>query len=186
MANTHFRPLARILLQQVARPVFHRSAFLSSRSFSHSVCLRSNVTHLNNILEGGPAPPVSVKTVTPAGVQLDDGLLLPAACIFLEGKVFLWDVPQQFWEGWGKEHFEIFEATVPKPELLLLGTGKKVKMIPPALRLYLSRNGINVEVMDTWNACSTYNLLLEEGRRVAAALLPLEPRSWPREQALQL
>ncbi|OCH88326.1 DUF498-domain-containing protein [Obba rivulosa] len=185
MASTLIRPIVRTILRQTLRPLSPTTALLSARTFSSSSYLRSNVAHLSNILEGGPAPAVSVKTVTPAGIQLEDGLLLPGACIFLEGKVFLWDVPEQLWEGWGTEHFEIFEVTVPKPEILLLGTGKKVKMVPPPLRQYLSRNGINIEVMDTWNASSTYNLLLEEGRRVAAALLPVEPRSWARRQASQ-
>jgi NADH dehydrogenase [ubiquinone] 1 alpha subcomplex assembly factor 3 len=64
---------------------------------------------------------------------------------------------------------------------------------PPAIREYLREIGVHVDVMDTVgfisqlycnvthactlqkNACSTFNLLSEEGRRVAAALLPLRP-----------
>lgn len=132
------------------------------------------------MLEGGPAPAVQVKTITPDGIQLADGLVIASACIFLDGKVFLWDVPEKQWEGWDKKHFEIFEMVVPKPEILLLGTGKTVSFVPPALRQYLNQTGIQVDVMSTWNACSTYNLLTEEGRRVAAALLPLTARSWSR------
>lgn len=131
-----------------------------------------------NILADENPPPVQVKTITNDGIQLLDGLMIPSACIFLGGKVFLWDVPPTLWEGWGKEHFEIFEPVVPKPEILLLGTGKTISRTPPFLRKYLNQMGIQVDVMDTRNACATYNLLSEEGRRVAAALLPLLPRSW--------
>ncbi|PCH40989.1 hypothetical protein WOLCODRAFT_162717 [Wolfiporia cocos MD-104 SS10] len=133
---------------------------------------------LTNILEGGAAPAVQVKTITSEGIQLMDGLIIPSACIFLDGKVFLWDVPDTQWEGWDRKHFQIFDVVVPKPEILLLGTGRKVSFFPPALRQHLNGLGMQVDVMDTWNACSTYNLLTEEGRTVAAALLPLTPRSW--------
>jgi NADH dehydrogenase [ubiquinone] 1 alpha subcomplex assembly factor 3 len=77
-----------------------------------------------------------------------------------------------------QERFEIFEAIVPKPEILLLGTGRSVALPPPKLREYLNKIGVQLDIMDSWNACSTYNLLAEEGRRVAAALLPYTPHSW--------
>ena len=44
--------------------------------------------------------------------------------------------------------------------------------VAPALRAALKAHGIAVEAMDTGAACRTYNLLLAEDRRVAAALLP--------------
>jgi uncharacterized protein len=57
-------------------------------------------------------------------------------------------------------------------ELLLLGLGRRMAPIAPALRAALKAHGIAVEPMDTGAACRTYNLLLAEDRRVAAALLP--------------
>jgi uncharacterized protein len=57
-------------------------------------------------------------------------------------------------------------------ELLLLGLGRRMVPIAPALRSALKANGIAVEAMDTGAACRTYNVLLAEDRRVAAALLP--------------
>ncbi|TBU33024.1 hypothetical protein BD311DRAFT_785142 [Dichomitus squalens] len=134
---------------------------------------------LTNILSGGDAPAVQVKTITQNGIQLADGLVLPSPCIFLNGKVFLWNAPAKTWDGWKPEHFEVFDTVVPKPEILLVGTGERVEMMPPALRQYLNKAGIQVDIMNTRNACSTYNLLAEEGRRVAAALLPLTPQNWP-------
>lgn len=58
---------------------------------------------LNNILAGGAAPAVQVKTITPQGIELADGLIIPSACLFINGKTFLWEVPE--WEGWREEHF---------------------------------------------------------------------------------
>ncbi len=57
-------------------------------------------------------------------------------------------------------------------ELLLIGLGRRMYPIAAELRLALRAQGIAVEAMDTGAACRTYNVLLAEDRRVAAALLP--------------
>lgn len=57
-------------------------------------------------------------------------------------------------------------------EILLLGCGPRMHPVAPALRQRLRTAGIVVDAMDTGAACRTYNVLLAEGRRVAAALLP--------------
>jgi len=64
-------------------------------------------------------------------------------------------------------------AAEPKVEILLLGTGGTMRMIPKALRLELREQGVVVELMDSRAVCRTYNVLLAEGRRVAAAMLPV-------------
>ena len=58
------------------------------------------------------------------------------------------------------------------PELVLVGTGAIFRFPAPALLAPLHAARIGVEVMDTRAACRTYNVLLAEGRRVVAALLP--------------
>lgn len=58
-------------------------------------------------------------------------------------------------------------------ELLLIGGGARAPQVTPELRAWLRENGIVVEGMDTGAACRTYGVLLAEGRRVAAALLPV-------------
>jgi uncharacterized protein len=57
-------------------------------------------------------------------------------------------------------------------DLLLLGLGRRMAPVAPGLRSALKAHGIAVEAMDTGAACRTYNVLLAEDRRVAAALLP--------------
>lgn len=59
----------------------------------------------------------------------------------------------------------------PRPTVLLLGCGKGMSPIPRELRAALRAEGIVVEPMDTGAACRTYNVLLTEGRDVAAALI---------------
>jgi uncharacterized protein len=62
----------------------------------------------------------------------------------------------------------------PTPtELLILGCGLRAVFIAPALRAELKAAGLALEVVDTGSACRIYNVLLAEGRRVAAALIPL-------------
>ena len=63
-------------------------------------------------------------------------------------------------------------AAVPT-ELLVLGCGPRAVFIPPAKRAELKSAGMALEVVDTGSACRIYNVLLAEGRRVAAALVPL-------------
>ncbi len=66
----------------------------------------------------------------------------------------------------------IIEAS-PPVEVLVVGCGVKATFIPPARRNALKTHGLVLEVMDTGAACRTYNVLLAEGRRVAAALIPV-------------
>jgi uncharacterized protein len=58
-------------------------------------------------------------------------------------------------------------------DILLVGCGRRAAPLLPALRARLREAGIVVDVMDTGAACRTYNVLLAEDRRVAAALLPM-------------
>lgn len=60
------------------------------------------------------------------------------------------------------------------PQILLIGTGARQHFLAATLIQPLHRLGIGVEVMDTQAAARTYNILMNEGRRVVAALLPLE------------
>jgi len=65
-----------------------------------------------------------------------------------------------------------FERIVAlKPEVVLLGTGKTHRFLHPKTIALLTKNGISLECMSTSAACRTYNILMSEGRKVAAALL---------------
>lgn len=56
-------------------------------------------------------------------------------------------------------------------EIVLVGTGPRMHLLHPKHYRRLSESRIGVEVMDTLAACRTYNILLAEGRKVAAALV---------------
>jgi len=70
------------------------------------------------------------------------------------------------------EHFERLAAL--RPEVLLLGTGARLRFPRPEITRAVVEAGIGFEVMDTAAACRTYNILMSEGRQVAAALLMIE------------
>ncbi len=65
-------------------------------------------------------------------------------------------------------------AQAPPVEILLLGCGAKTGFVGPALRQELRAAGLAIEAMDTGAACRTYNVLLAEERRVAAALIAVD------------
>jgi uncharacterized protein len=56
-------------------------------------------------------------------------------------------------------------------ELLLIGCGQRMTLIPAKLRAALRSHGVVIEPMDTGAAARTYNVLAAEGRKVAAALI---------------
>jgi uncharacterized protein len=64
------------------------------------------------------------------------------------------------------------DSAVPT-ELLVLGCGPRAIFIRPDVRAALKGAGMALEVVDTGSACRIYNVLLAEGRRVAAALIPV-------------
>ena len=59
----------------------------------------------------------------------------------------------------------------PRPAILILGCGRSMTPVPRTLRESLRGYGIVVEPMDSGAACRTYNVLLTEGRDVAAAII---------------
>ena len=66
-------------------------------------------------------------------------------------------------------HFEAILAL--QPELVIFGSGPRLKFVAPALMRALIDRRIGVETMDTPAACRTYNVLVSEGRSAVAALL---------------
>ncbi|MCY4229917.1 MAG: Mth938-like domain-containing protein [Alphaproteobacteria bacterium] len=60
------------------------------------------------------------------------------------------------------------------PEILLIGCGTRAEMMSRTLRDAIRAEGMIADTMDTGAACRTYNVLVAEDRRVAAALIAVE------------
>jgi uncharacterized protein len=58
-----------------------------------------------------------------------------------------------------------------KPEIVILGTGDRLRFPKPSLMHTLAVAAVGFEAMDTKAACRTYNILMAEGRQVVAAIL---------------
>lgn len=86
-------------------------------------------------------------------------------------------MPEQILLDWAAAGFDALTAAdlgrvaALAPELVLLGTGSRQRFPPPPLLRPLVAAQIGYEIMDTAAAARTYNVLMLEGRRVAAALL---------------
>ncbi|MEX0298444.1 MAG: MTH938/NDUFAF3 family protein, partial [Kordiimonas sp.] len=71
-------------------------------------------------------------------------------------------------------HFDEVFSAVDKPEILFVGTGSKMQLLPAPIRKFLEAKGLMPDVMDTGAAARTLNVLRMEDRRVAALLLQVE------------
>ncbi len=92
-----------------------------------------------------------------------------AASLIVTPSLILRNWPPQTFTEIVAPHFDPVLAI--KPDLILFGTGRKQLFPPPDIYQAIAAHNIGFEVMDTGAACRSYNLLLEEGRHVAAALL---------------
>jgi uncharacterized protein len=84
-----------------------------------------------------------------------------------KGEVLAWNAAA--FESLTEAHFEQLAALAP--ELVVFGSGARLRFPNPALSRPLMARRIGLETMDTPAACRTYNVLLAEGRSVIAALL---------------
>lgn len=81
-------------------------------------------------------------------------------------------------EPWTAQRFADLKASdfecllTHAPELVVFGSGTQLRFPHPSLYASLISQGIGVETMGTGAACRTYNILVQEGRKVVAVLLP--------------
>jgi len=101
------------------------------------------------------------------GYVLVNGQRHESSLIVTPEQLLPWDVSE--FTKVTVEDFERLKAL--QPEILLLGTGPRQRFPHPRLTAPLAAAGIGVEVMDLKAACRTYNILVAEERKVAAALL---------------
>ena len=99
----------------------------------------------------------------PGFFRVDGQVMQGAICVTTTGA-----------RGWGGyEDTAPLLALVDEVDVVFIGTGAEIAHMPSDLRTRLEEAGMGVEIMSSPAACRTYNVLLSEGRRVAAALLPV-------------
>ncbi|CAN8096858.1 unnamed protein product [Discula destructiva] len=132
-----------------------------------------------------PAPSTSVDICSSDGFKLNSGVSI------YEGKGVLLVGGEAFeWQPWTKDMrllnakgqwevpagaWGLLDLLWPRPDLLILGLGPVMRPLSPATRQHLSGLGLRVEVLDTRNAASQFNMLATERGvdDVAAALIPI-------------
>lgn len=96
-----------------------------------------------------------------------NGVHRDKSAIVLVERILDWEVAG--FDALKPEDFAVFETL--GVDIVLLGTGAKQRFPHPRLTASLAKAGIGVEVMDLQAACRTFNILVAEERKVAAALL---------------
>jgi uncharacterized protein len=113
--------------------------------------------------------PSGVNTITGYGdgYVMINGQRRDSSVVVLPERVIDW--PAQRFSALTAEDFAFLSQL--QPEIVLLGTGARQRFPHPRLTAALAKSGIGIEVMDLQAACRTYNILVAEERKVAAALL---------------
>jgi len=111
----------------------------------------------------------AIRVIPPGATPGDDEKLISisGSCLVSPGRLVPGWMPQRL-EELGTEHLQAIREL--EPEVLLLGSGDRLRFPRGEQLALLVGLGVGYEVMDTAAACRTYNVLVAEGRRVVAAL----------------
>jgi uncharacterized protein len=112
----------------------------------------------------------ALNTVTGYGAHyVDVNLVRHESSILLLPDTPVVDWAVSSFDALAPEHFE--RLLEEAPEVVVFGSGARLRFPHPRLIAALTARRVGVETMDFMAACRTYNILMAEGRRVAAALL---------------
>ncbi|KAK4138169.1 hypothetical protein BT67DRAFT_369304 [Trichocladium antarcticum] len=143
-----------------------------------------------DVLAGAPVPVTAVDVCHADGFQLNSGVRVDGGdgALLVAGEAFRWRPwdavaagrrprlvnAKGQWEV-SAESWGVLGMVWPRPDLLILGLGPEIRPLSPATRQAISALGMRVEVLDTRNAASQYNMLATERGigDVAAALIPI-------------
>jgi uncharacterized protein len=107
-----------------------------------------------------------------SGQFMISGVRLTGPTLVFPERSLAWNVAA--FEDLSDDGFAEVIGAGPRPEILLVGAGSRGTLLPPDLRAELRAAGIIAECMNTGAACRTFNVLVGEDRRVAAALFAVD------------
>lgn len=113
---------------------------------------------------------LTVQTISGYGVDwiaVDGERFSTSLVLSSQGQRMAWNCPR--FEDLGPAHFDLLAEL--GPELVLFGSGARLRFPAPRWLQSLAERQIGIETMDLAAACRTYNILAGEGRHVVAALL---------------
>jgi uncharacterized protein len=107
-----------------------------------------------------------IKSYSPAGIRIGEQLLTRTLIVTAD-RLISDAAPASFAELAPQHLPVLFELSA---ELVIVGTGTTQQFAPAAVRAVFAARGVGLEVMELGAACRTYNVLVQEERRVAALL----------------
>lgn len=116
---------------------------------------------------------ISIKGYNEYSFQVND-VLVNQSVILLPKSFLLWNAKK--FQDITIESLSIFPLIFPTIEIIFVGCGHRmIQPLPNEVTKYFRSKGIVLELSDSVNAASSFNMLNSEGRNVAAALLTQEP-----------
>lgn len=106
--------------------------------------------------------------------RLESGRIFVHQTPFTHSVLVPWVGQAQAWPFTAAQALQegAFDAVLAwKPEVVIFGSGERLQFISPSLYRALIEARIGFETMDTAAACRTYNVLVNEGRRVVGAFI---------------
>jgi uncharacterized protein len=103
----------------------------------------------------------------PGWVGVNGEKITHSVIVASTGERIVWNASR--FDELGPDHFA--ELAKLGPEVAIFGSGGRIRFPKPAWLKPLIEAGVGLETMDTAAACRTYNILAQEGRKVAVALL---------------
>ncbi|XP_018319641.2 NADH dehydrogenase [ubiquinone] 1 alpha subcomplex assembly factor 3 [Agrilus planipennis] len=130
--------------------------------------MKSTVSILNNELDLG----LMINSYSEVGFRLNNDFTILGPVILFPRSALSWNVGSI--NDITEESLSLFTVLEPKIDLLVLGTGDKIEDTSFHKKIFpfLKKHKINLEILPTDQACSTFNFLNSEGRYIAAALIP--------------
>ena len=143
------------------------------RDFSHSQHTLILTVHdaqasmrIMKLSQNNRSEQYTIRAYTDTSISINEDIYTQPLVITAEKLLSNWSAPS--FSELDSAHFSELKGL--DIEILLLGTGVQQRFPPARLLVELHKQGIGIEVMTTPAACRTYNILLADGRAVAAAL----------------
>ncbi|GMM35597.1 hypothetical protein DASC09_029220 [Saccharomycopsis crataegensis] len=138
-------------------------------------------------------PANNIESVLENGIQLSNGIVIKSpgkdkeivGALLLGSEAFelnlsgkdnqqpIFNIINNFLVEFSNESLNIFKLVHPKPELVVVGLGKKSRILHESNRKFFNSLGIQIEIGNTRNACQSFDLLAtERPNQIAALILP--------------
>ncbi|XP_013783847.1 NADH dehydrogenase [ubiquinone] 1 alpha subcomplex assembly factor 3-like [Limulus polyphemus] len=152
----------------------------TSRHYSYEGDGKTTVTILNKEEDEG----ILINSYSTVGFRLNNGIFIFGPVAVFPRSVLQWNVKKT--EDINPDSLSLFYLLEPKIDLLIIGTGGYgSNKIDYSVIKFMASKKINMEILPTYQACSTFNFLNAEHRSVAAALIPPETINYTDDDVVQ-